>query len=112
MEGHYIRGYGDRSKNAQIYLINNANQQAFDFLNSDTDALKTLEKVKKLISGFETPYGMELLASVHWAVNEHPELSSDPDKIVKFVHNWNQRKKKLFSEDHIKVAVEHIKIYC
>ena len=35
-------------------------------LAKDGDTRSRFDRVGKLVEGFETPYGMELLASVHW----------------------------------------------
>ena len=45
MEGHFIRGYGDRSKDSQIYLLAGAVQQAEQFLADDAEAAQRLQQV-------------------------------------------------------------------
>ena len=70
LEGHYIRGYGDRSGEAQIYVLSEGKIAARDFLQNAADANVRLERVSGLINGFETPYGMELLATVHWVAGK------------------------------------------
>lgn len=57
IEGHFIRGYGDRSGNAQIYLLPNAKDAANRFLEGNDEAKARLAHVQRLIDGFETPYG-------------------------------------------------------
>lgn len=109
MEGHYVRGCtGSRSKDIQIHLLPNADQEAFEFLKDDSQAKENLYKVTKIIRGFETPYGMELLATVHWVAKRELASETNVDDVVKLVHSWNPRKKKLFSEAHIKVALDHM----
>lgn len=109
LEGHYIRGYGDRSKDTQVYILPNATEEALKFLVNEVESLQRLERVLDIITGFETPYGMELLSTVHWVVKEDPRLVSDPNGVVKAVHSWNQRKKQIFKEDHIIMAFNHLK---
>lgn len=99
MEGHFIRGYGDRSKDSQIYLLAGAVQQAEQFLADDAEAAQRLQQVGQLIEGFETPYGMELLATVHWVANENKTL--DNNVIQQGVTGWNTRKAKLMQPKHI-----------
>ena len=109
MEGHYIRGYGDSQKrNAQIDLLSGAIEEATKFLADKVESLSRLEKVANLIEGFETPYGMELLASVHW-VTKHispgsTSLATDVDTAIEQVHLWNPRKKEIFKPAHIRAA--------
>jgi len=70
MEGHFIRGYGDCQKpEAEIELLPGAVDEASAFLADKRDSLTRLEQVADLIEGFETPYGMELLATVHWVAH-------------------------------------------
>lgn len=109
LDGHYIRGFGDRSRNAEIYLVNDAVEQAEKFLQDDVNAYAHLQKVRQIIQGFETPYGVELLATVHWIVKNNPGIQNDVDKIIKEVQNWNERKRKVFKTNHIERAFEHLK---
>jgi O-acetyl-ADP-ribose deacetylase (regulator of RNase III) len=107
MEGHFIRGYGDRSSNlgAQINLSQSAVKEAREFLIDKPATLERFERVRDLIEGYETPYGLELLATVHWvAARENLLASSDADQAVQGVHRWNKRKRDLFPAAHIKLA--------
>lgn len=109
LDGHFIRGFGDRSRDAEIYLIEDAAEKAEQFLKDDRKAFEHLRKVRNIIQGFETPYGLELLSTVHWVVKEKPELKDNIQKIVEDVHNWNDRKREIFKEKHIRKAWEHLK---
>src|SRR4030042_5400927 len=73
LEGHFIRGYGDRSRNASVRLIPGATDEASSFLANHKDTVNRLDRVGRLIEGFESPYGMELLATVHWLGPADPE---------------------------------------
>ncbi len=104
LDGHYIRGYGDRSRKAQIYLLPDAYDEAVAFLEKDEEAAHHLEKVEQLIQGFETPYGMELLSTVHWVVKRDPDTAPELDKIVEKVQQWTRRKKMIMKPSHIERA--------
>lgn len=65
LEGHYIRGYGDRSRKTEVHLLPGALKEAEAFLEQDQEATQRLDRVSNLIEGFETPYGLELLGTVH-----------------------------------------------
>ena len=60
-----------------------------------------LERVADLITGFETPYGMELLSTVHWVATRDKAVTSD--RVVRETYAWNSRKR-MFQEKHIRVA--------
>jgi uncharacterized protein YwgA len=108
MEGHFIRGYGDRSAKAEIRLMPNATERAMEFLKSKPEAKEHLDRVKKLIEGFETPYGMELLSAVHWVVKHEADLQDDLEAIRTRVESWNQRKKNLMKPQHIQKAYSRL----
>ncbi|WP_237049295.1 macro domain-containing protein [Lentibacillus amyloliquefaciens] len=65
LEGHFIRGYGDRSRQSDIQLINSAGEKAYEFLETKAETVERLNRVNNIMNGFETPYGLELLATVH-----------------------------------------------
>jgi len=104
LEGHYIRGYGDTQKpDVEIALMQGANQKADAFLQDYPEAVQRLNEVADLVDGFETPYGMELLASVHWIIN-HDKTAVDVDEAIQQVHQWNDRKRQLLKPEHIRIA--------
>lgn len=109
LEGHYIRGFGDRTRDAEIFLLPNAAKEAKDFLMNNKESLARLDRVSEIIRGYETPYGMELLSTVHWVITENPTISSNPRDVVKAVHAWSSYKRKTFKENHILKAWQHVK---
>lgn len=106
LEGHFIRGYGDRNRHSDIQLIHAAAEKAYDYLSTKKENEYRLSKVNDIINGFETPYGLELLATVHWV--RRYEVPSDNEELIVKVHDWNERKKKLFPAKHIQKAAEHL----
>jgi O-acetyl-ADP-ribose deacetylase (regulator of RNase III) len=113
LEGHFIRGYGDsQRKDAEIELLPGAVQAADDFIDMDSQSRVRLRQVSELIEGFETPYGMELLATVHWVATQ-PDVNSEPpvqdvEAAISAVHRWNARKQWLFMPEHIQTAWDHL----
>ncbi len=108
MEGHFIRGFGDRSAQAQIRLLDGAIEEAGAVLENDADALEHLAKVSELIEEFETPYGMELLATVHWIMTHEPLAVKDAEVISEHIQKWSERKANLFVPNHIKLAQQRL----
>jgi hypothetical protein len=109
MEGHFIRGYGSSQKpGTEIELLSGAIEEAANFLADRRESLERLDKVSDLIEGFETPYGMELLASVHWVAKyggpKHSTVAFDVENAIQQVHAWNPRKKQIFKPAHIHTA--------
>ncbi|WP_052314982.1 hypothetical protein [Thiocystis violascens] len=105
IEGQDTRGFGDTQKpDTELELLPGAVPEADAFLSDHPDSLERLERVSDLIAGFETPYGMELLASVHWvAVHEDPPARSGQDA-ERAVRDWNERKHRVFQAQHVQVA--------
>jgi hypothetical protein len=113
LEGHYIRGYGDSQKpNAEIELLPGAVEEASEFLAGKSESLARLNRVAKLIEGFETPYGMELLASVYWVAHRggprNEARASNAEAAIEQIHAWNPRKQQVFKPEHIRVAWNHL----
>lgn len=108
VEGHFLRGYGDRSGKASVYLLPDVEHEAAQFLQSIPETQARLQKVVELIEGFETPYGMELLATVHWLASENPDVKNNPQAAVLGFQSWNQRKRDYFKPEHIYAAWERL----
>lgn len=105
LDGHFIRGYGDTQKpDVEIELLPNAVAEASAFLAAHEDSTGRLERVSETIEGFETPYGMELLSSVHWVAVHGTPPARQADRAVRAVHEWNDRKRRMFRTEHLKIA--------
>jgi O-acetyl-ADP-ribose deacetylase (regulator of RNase III) len=105
MDGHFITGVGDFSGDSEISVVPEALPEAEQFIKTSVgDKLsEQVTRIRNLIDGFETPYGMELLATVHWVKVRESGVLTDDDA-VKAVHGWNPRKRAIFSPEHIKLA--------
>lgn len=112
LEGHYIRGYGDGSsiaQSAEIYVLPEGREVAQSFLATNPEAQERLQRVGDLIFGFETPYGMELLATTHWVAQENPKVAEDSNEAIALVHEWSDRKRQLFKPEHIRKAWQRLR---
>jgi O-acetyl-ADP-ribose deacetylase (regulator of RNase III) len=107
IEGHLVSGYADGgdTPNKQIELVPGAYHDASRFLSSDEEAQHRFGRVSTLVEGFESPFGLELLATVHWLI-QHEGVTSK-DQAVKLTHQWNDRKKR-FTPRQIGVAFDHL----
>jgi len=104
MEGHFIRGLGDGVVDAEIEPVPEAMAEAETFVDArGHEALaERVYRVGDLIEGFQSPYGMELLATVHW-VAKH-EGATTRDDALAAVRCWNNRKKALMAPEHVSAA--------
>jgi O-acetyl-ADP-ribose deacetylase (regulator of RNase III) len=105
IEGHYTRGIGDgkNSPETPLQLLPGVLDEAQAFLVNRPDTLKRLDRVAALIDGFETPFGMELLGTVHW-VMQHGATPDDVDEVTEKVHAWSARKRSQMKDGHVRVA--------
>lgn len=108
IEGHLLSGYhdGGDAPTKQLELVPGAVKEAEGFLADDKPVRERFDRVGDLVEGFETPFGLELLATVHWvATHEQP---TSPKDLVNRVYAWNDRKRQ-FSPRQIEIAMLALK---
>lgn len=108
IEGHLVSGYADGgdSPDKQIELVPGAVEDAEAFLMDKRPTVLCSDRVGQLVEGFETPFGLELLATVHWVATR--EGATSPAEAVSKVYAWNRRKKQ-FSPRQIGIAFETLR---
>ena len=109
MDGHFIHGMGDGVVEAEIAPVESALQEADEFIRSHASlALEGyVDRVAELIEGFQSPYGMELLSTVHWVVTR--ENAKSEQEVIEKIQQWNPRKRNLMKPEHIRVTLKHLK---
>ena len=107
VEGHLIAGYrdGGDAPDKPLELVPGAFDDASAFLASHNDARERLHRVRDLVDGFESSYGLELLATVHWVVKQ--ERPTDFDQLIQRVRDWSRRKRQ-FTRRQLKIAVDRL----
>lgn len=105
MEGHFIRGVGDGVVESDIEPTPDASQEAAEFISQqeDRELSGRVGRVGRLIEGYQSPYGMELLSSVHWLATHDPKVRS-VDDAVNAIGAWNERKRILMKPSHVASA--------
>ena len=106
IEGHYIYGYADGGDvpDKQLQLAPNAVEEATAYLDQFPETLSRFEKVSDLVDGFESPFGLELLSTVHWVIKN--ESAASIDDIIERVRAWSPRKAELFSSRQVRIAAD------
>lgn len=104
VEGHLISGYADGgdAPDKQLQLVPGAAEEAEAFLAADAETRARFERVAELVEGFETPFGLELLATVHWVMTRQGAASLD--EVIERTYAWNERKRQ-FTPRQIGIAV-------
>lgn len=103
INGHFVMGYSNKgdAPHDPIWVVPGVRRDAVQFLDGESQPCARIDRVMDLVDGFETANGLELLASVHWA------LEKEPDKLtgglVQYIHDWHPRKRR-FTERQINLA--------
>jgi O-acetyl-ADP-ribose deacetylase (regulator of RNase III) len=120
MEGHYIRGTGDGSAKAldaiPFEVLDAAKPAAEALLAEQPETSSRMDRVTRLIEGYESTYGLELLATVHWAAQRDDEagrrsLPLALAEVEQVVGLWNRRKERLFTPQHVAKAYGRLQKY-
>ena len=111
MEGHHLTGLGDRSARVTEFVpinpVRESAEAAANVLGRHGDDQERLDALLHLVDGFETPYSLELLATVHFASTHSPE-TADPLALADRVASWSLRKARLFTPRHVALAAQRL----
>jgi hypothetical protein len=103
VEGYHVSGYGGGgdAPDKVLQIVPGAVVSAGALLEAHPEPRARCEKVAKLVEGFESPFGLELLATVHWIITRnHPVGEED---LIERVYAWAERKRQ-FSARQIRLA--------
>lgn len=105
LEGHLTSGYedGGDAPGKQIELVPGAVEDAVAFLERYPRTRERLVRVSDLVEGFESSFGLELLATVHWVASERS--SGTEDEVIYDTYVWSPHKRQ-FSRRQVKLALE------
>lgn len=105
IDGHLVSGYADGgdAPNKELELIPGAVTDSMAFLEAHPETHKRFDRVVDLVEGFETPFGMELLATTHWVVTK--DGTKTDDEVIARFYEWGDRKRR-FSDRQIKLALD------
>ena len=104
VDGYFVDGFrrGNEAPNTELRLIPGAVSDAREVLQDDEATKAKFDRVADLVEGFESPFGLELLATVHWVATR--DALEDPEAVVMRTYAWNDRKRK-FSREQIELAL-------
>lgn len=105
VEGYFVSGYRDGGDvpDKPLELVPGAVGDADAFLDAHPETREHFERVADLVEGFETPFGLELLSTVHWVMSR--EGAETIDDLVTRTYAWNARKKR-FTARQITIAAD------
>lgn len=108
-EGHFFTGFGDGTggSKATLEIHEDAIAEARGQVEDLPDFRSALSRFESLIDGFEFPYGIELLSTVHY-VAEHIQGEVTLESIIAGIDSWSARKSSLFKPSQASIALEHL----
>ncbi|WP_295539220.1 macro domain-containing protein [uncultured Pseudacidovorax sp.] len=111
LDSHYLQGVGDNANDPKqpLELVHASIEEAYTAI-AGSDALNhRIDRVKLLIDGFEDPYGMELLSTLHYVMVRDNEARDSMVRAIECVHAWSDRKRKTLKADHLATAWQRLK---
>lgn len=105
VDGYFVSGYanGGDAPDRELALVPGADEDADRFLADNAGTRARFERVAALVEGFETPFGLELLSTVHWVARQ--EDTRTVEDVTAAVYAWAERKKQ-FSPRQIRLAFD------
>lgn len=105
IEGHLIAGYdhGGDAPDKPLTLVPGAADEAAAFIAEHRETRERFDRVAALVEGFESPFGLELLSTVHWVMRHEPVYTL-PDVVTR-TYAWNDRKRQ-FTPRQIGIAAD------
>ena len=105
IEGHLIAGYDDGgdAPDKPLTLVPGAVDEAAAFIAEHRETRERFDRVAALVEGFESPFGLELLSTVHWVLRHEP-VHTLPDVVAR-TYAWNDRKRQ-FTPRQIGIAAD------
>lgn len=117
LDGSYLKSdkrISDCAPLDVIWFNDSKREEVAMYLKTEAKAwLPALEKTARLIDGFESPYGMELIATVDWLLSKdgiEPDTAALQKGLRQWTagQNWAQRKVKLFDEARLGLALDRL----
>jgi O-acetyl-ADP-ribose deacetylase (regulator of RNase III) len=110
MESHYTTGYGDGKDlpDTRIELLPGAVESTQGLLGTGAEISTRMDRVADLIEGYEDPYGMELLSSMHWVMAHNAGAREAKVVAIESVLSWNPAKRKRLKPEHLDKAWERL----
>jgi O-acetyl-ADP-ribose deacetylase (regulator of RNase III)/uncharacterized protein YwgA len=115
LDGYYLEGMGYNTAKPfdQIRLLTEFKSEIERFIEEKfTDNQKqSVNQLIDLIEGFESPLGMELLATIDFIVVENKTFLEQKDKVQEKIGAWNQRKARLMRPSYIAATLKRLQEY-
>lgn len=110
VNGYYIKGMEkmDAKPFEALELVPSKKPEMDEYVEKRLSKAQkdNLKKLSKLIDGFQTTYGLELLATVDFIRRKYN--TDSPSEIVEHLGKWSDRKSGMFPLKHVEIANNHL----
>ncbi|MCB9230383.1 MAG: macro domain-containing protein [Bacteroidia bacterium] len=110
LNGSFINGLEQRTAKAfdRLDLRYDRYPEVKEFVEKELgeEQRQRLNSLLEFMDGYQSPLSMEALATVDSVLQENPQVSASA--IFERIQNWSDRKKKIFNEHHINVALNRV----
>ena len=109
LNGSYITGYSSMDKKPfeELGLMTDGETEVNAFLDENIECKQIVEKTKKFLSRFYSPFGLELLSTVDFIIQEKKVTTIE--EITEEINHWSSRKSTMFNKpQYIQKAVNHL----
>jgi O-acetyl-ADP-ribose deacetylase (regulator of RNase III) len=111
LNGYYLKGYEQKEAKPfeALELVASRKVEVKDYITKSVtiNEQERLNNVAEFIQGFESPYGLELLATVDFLM--YADDIKDAEVIKQEL--WSERKQNMFPIAHIQLAIDHLSKY-
>lgn len=109
VEGYFVSGYADGGDDPAklLEVVPGAVDDARRLLSSDAETTARFERVSKLVEGYESSFGLELLATVHWVATKQMQ-TTETEQVIQAVRSWGPQKQKM-TDRQIQLALDRLR---
>ncbi len=114
LNGSYVLGYSAKDKKPfeELFLVADGEADVNSFLSKpeNADYQNITTNAKAFLQGFYSPFGLELLATIDFIVQEKEGISFY--EIIERLGNWSGRKQAMFTKpEFVKIALDNLKAH-
>lgn len=113
LNGTYLSGLSQKDAKPfqALPLLMERKAEVLAYLKENTASSQQarLARVQTLLDGFQSPAGLELLATLDYLIEENKTF--DFALLFSKLKNWSPRKQKMFSEYQVRVALDRLKAF-
>jgi O-acetyl-ADP-ribose deacetylase (regulator of RNase III)/uncharacterized protein YwgA len=101
----YISGM--RSQDRKVHVTAAGFAAAEHYLTTEKVDDEVIRRLQHLVNGYENPYGLELLSTIHYLVHNR-RIANGPEEIALSLTSGNEKRRNLFGGDEVRIAYDRL----